>query len=187
MGCGVISDRSRAKMRKWFDKWAAEKSKRREKGLGMVEYRDETYVSGWEEVSMLTSVVIVVNCCMLCCSLQSREWSTCNNTVVDLHRLQKFTSSSAAARRVLLRSALSDSQPLHQNSLHRTDECTRPTPRPLTNFQLGINRAQPNHSHTNQCLAMLGLRMSWRNSSLVFCCVLKQPSIVDVTVEDPGF
>ena len=34
-------------MKKWFEKWAAEKAKRREKGLpAIVEYRDETYVSG---------------------------------------------------------------------------------------------------------------------------------------------
>ena len=33
-------------MKKWFEKWAAEKAKRKEKGLpAIVEYRDETYVS----------------------------------------------------------------------------------------------------------------------------------------------
>lgn len=34
---------------------------------------------------------------------------------------------------------------------------------------------------------MLGERMSVRNSSRVFCWVRKQPSIVEVTVEAPGF
>jgi len=33
-------------MRNWFDKWAAEKNKRKERGQpGIVEYRDATYVS----------------------------------------------------------------------------------------------------------------------------------------------
>jgi hypothetical protein len=33
-------------MKKWFEKWSAEKAKRREKNLpAIVEYRDETYVS----------------------------------------------------------------------------------------------------------------------------------------------
>lgn len=33
-------------MKKWFQKWEAEKAKRKEKGLpAIVEYRDETYVS----------------------------------------------------------------------------------------------------------------------------------------------
>lgn len=37
---------SRAKMKKWFEKWSAEKAKRKEKNLpAIVEYRDETYVS----------------------------------------------------------------------------------------------------------------------------------------------
>jgi DNA cross-link repair 1A protein len=32
-------------MKKWFEKWSAEKAKRREKNLpAVVEYRDETYV-----------------------------------------------------------------------------------------------------------------------------------------------
>jgi len=37
---------SRAKMKKWFEKWSAEKAKRKEKNLpAIVDYRDETYVS----------------------------------------------------------------------------------------------------------------------------------------------
>jgi hypothetical protein len=37
---------SRAKMKKWFEKWSAEKARRKEKNLpSIVEYRDETYVS----------------------------------------------------------------------------------------------------------------------------------------------
>jgi len=33
-------------MKKWFEKWSAEKAKRKEKNLpAIVEYRDETYVS----------------------------------------------------------------------------------------------------------------------------------------------
>jgi hypothetical protein len=41
-----MSGSSRAKMKKWFEKWAAEKAKRNEKNLpAIVEYRDETYVS----------------------------------------------------------------------------------------------------------------------------------------------
>jgi len=37
---------SRAKMKKWFEKWGAEKARRKEKGLpAIVEYRDESYVS----------------------------------------------------------------------------------------------------------------------------------------------
>ena len=33
-------------MKKWFEKWLAEKAKRREKGLPViVDYRDVTYVS----------------------------------------------------------------------------------------------------------------------------------------------
>lgn len=40
----VGNEKSRAKMKKWFEKWLAEKSKRREKNLpSVVEYRDETY------------------------------------------------------------------------------------------------------------------------------------------------
>ncbi|OCF43848.1 DNA cross-link repair 1A protein [Kwoniella heveanensis CBS 569] len=40
----VGNEKSRAKMKKWFEKWAAEKARRREKGLPqIVEYRDETY------------------------------------------------------------------------------------------------------------------------------------------------
>jgi len=32
-------------MKKWFEKWSAEKAKRKEKNLpAIVEYRDETYV-----------------------------------------------------------------------------------------------------------------------------------------------
>nr|XP_019043488.1 DNA cross-link repair 1A protein [Kwoniella bestiolae CBS 10118]OCF22418.1 DNA cross-link repair 1A protein [Kwoniella bestiolae CBS 10118] len=43
----VGNEKSRAKMKKWFEKWAAEKARRREKGLpAIVDYRDETYVSG---------------------------------------------------------------------------------------------------------------------------------------------
>ena len=39
-------DDSRAKMKKWFEKWSAEKAKRKEKNLpAIVDYRDETYVS----------------------------------------------------------------------------------------------------------------------------------------------
>lgn len=37
---------SRAKMKKWFEKWQAEKAKRKEKNLpAVVDYRDVTYVS----------------------------------------------------------------------------------------------------------------------------------------------
>jgi len=33
-------------MKKWFEKWSAEKAKRKEKNLpAIVDYRDETYVS----------------------------------------------------------------------------------------------------------------------------------------------
>ncbi|WVR08003.1 hypothetical protein IAU60_005047 [Kwoniella sp. DSM 27419] len=40
----VGNEKSRAKMKKWFEKWAAEKARRREKGLPqIVDYRDETY------------------------------------------------------------------------------------------------------------------------------------------------
>lgn len=40
----VGNEKSRAKMKKWFEKWLAEKAKRKEKGLpSTVEYRDETY------------------------------------------------------------------------------------------------------------------------------------------------
>lgn len=42
----VGNERSRAKMKKWFEKWLAEKARRREKNLpAVVDYRDETYVS----------------------------------------------------------------------------------------------------------------------------------------------
>ncbi|WRT69748.1 uncharacterized protein IL334_006739 [Kwoniella shivajii] len=42
----VGNEKSRAKMKKWFEKWSAEKARRREKGLpAIVEYRDETFVS----------------------------------------------------------------------------------------------------------------------------------------------
>lgn len=42
----VLTLHSRAKMKKWFEKWLAEKAKRKEKGLPqIVDYRDETYVS----------------------------------------------------------------------------------------------------------------------------------------------
>ncbi|KAL7419134.1 DNA cross-link repair protein PSO2/SNM1 [Cryptotrichosporon argae] len=40
----VGNEKSRAKMQKWFEKWAAEKQKRKEKGLPeIVEYRDSNY------------------------------------------------------------------------------------------------------------------------------------------------
>ncbi|WWC92862.1 uncharacterized protein L201_007823 [Kwoniella dendrophila CBS 6074] len=42
----VGNEKSRAKMKKWFEKWAAEKARRKEKGLpSIVDYRDETFVS----------------------------------------------------------------------------------------------------------------------------------------------
>ncbi|EIW71463.1 hypothetical protein TREMEDRAFT_28150, partial [Tremella mesenterica DSM 1558] len=42
----VGNEKSRAKMKKWFEKWLAEKARRREKGLpSIVDYRDETHVS----------------------------------------------------------------------------------------------------------------------------------------------
>ncbi|KAI9638791.1 DNA repair metallo-beta-lactamase-domain-containing protein [Dioszegia hungarica] len=49
----VGNEKSRAKMKKWFEKWQAEKAKRKEKKLpAIVDYRDITYVSGaladWE-------------------------------------------------------------------------------------------------------------------------------------------
>lgn len=35
-------------MKKWFEKWSAEKARRKEKNLpAVVEYRDETYVSSF--------------------------------------------------------------------------------------------------------------------------------------------
>ncbi|KAK8849727.1 hypothetical protein IAR55_005062 [Kwoniella newhampshirensis] len=40
----VGNEKSRAKMKKWFEKWSAEKARRKEKGLpAIVDYRDETY------------------------------------------------------------------------------------------------------------------------------------------------
>ncbi|WVQ78981.1 hypothetical protein IAT38_001073 [Cryptococcus sp. DSM 104549] len=40
----VGNETSRGKMKKWFEKWLAEKARRKEKGLpAIVEYRDETY------------------------------------------------------------------------------------------------------------------------------------------------
>ncbi|RXK36592.1 DNA cross-link repair 1A protein [Tremella mesenterica] len=40
----VGNEKSRAKMKKWFEKWLAEKARRREKGLpSIVDYRDETH------------------------------------------------------------------------------------------------------------------------------------------------
>nr|XP_031858424.1 uncharacterized protein CI109_006187 [Kwoniella shandongensis]KAA5525496.1 hypothetical protein CI109_006187 [Kwoniella shandongensis] len=40
----VGNEKSRAKMKKWFEKWSAEKAKRKDKGLpSIVDYRDETY------------------------------------------------------------------------------------------------------------------------------------------------
>ncbi|WWC73626.1 uncharacterized protein I206_107598 [Kwoniella pini CBS 10737] len=40
----VGNEKSRAKMKKWFEKWAAEKARRKDKGLpAIVEYRDETF------------------------------------------------------------------------------------------------------------------------------------------------
>jgi len=43
----VGNEKSRAKMKKWFEKWSAEKARRKEKNLpAIVDYRDETYVSG---------------------------------------------------------------------------------------------------------------------------------------------
>jgi DNA cross-link repair 1A protein len=42
----VGNEKSRAKMKKWFEKWSAEKARRKEKNLpAIVDYRDETYVS----------------------------------------------------------------------------------------------------------------------------------------------
>lgn len=41
---------SRAKMKKWFEKWLAEKARRRDKGMPqVVDYRDVTYVSGTDD------------------------------------------------------------------------------------------------------------------------------------------
>ncbi|KAL1412094.1 DNA cross-link repair protein PSO2/SNM1 [Vanrija albida] len=40
----VHNEKSRLKMKKWIEKWAAEKAKRKERGLSaVVDYRDETY------------------------------------------------------------------------------------------------------------------------------------------------
>lgn len=42
----IADMRSRAKMKKWFEKWLAEKARRKEKNLpAVVDYRDITYVS----------------------------------------------------------------------------------------------------------------------------------------------
>jgi DNA cross-link repair 1A protein len=42
----VGNEKSRAKMKKWFEKWLAEKIRRKEKNLpAIVDYRDEHYVS----------------------------------------------------------------------------------------------------------------------------------------------
>ncbi|KAK6908877.1 hypothetical protein I203_102882 [Kwoniella mangroviensis CBS 8507] len=46
----VGNEKSRAKMKKWFEKWAAEKSRRKDKGLpAIVDYRDETFVSDCDQ------------------------------------------------------------------------------------------------------------------------------------------
>ncbi|WWD04187.1 hypothetical protein V865_002254 [Kwoniella europaea PYCC6329] len=47
----VGNEKSRAKMKKWFEKWAAEKSRRKDKGLpAIVDYRDETFVSDCDQL-----------------------------------------------------------------------------------------------------------------------------------------
>nr|ODN80302.1 DNA cross-link repair 1A protein [Cryptococcus depauperatus CBS 7841] len=44
----VGNEKSRGKMKRWFEKWLVEKAKRKEKGLSaVIEFRDETYVGGF--------------------------------------------------------------------------------------------------------------------------------------------
>lgn len=65
---------SRAKMKKWFEKWLVEKAKRREKGLpGVVDYRDVTYVGDylsclfWADGN--SGRVVIIGFLHFCCTI----------------------------------------------------------------------------------------------------------------------
>ena len=64
---------SRAKMKKWFEKWAVEKAKRKEKGLpAVVDYRDPNFVSddGSDCMIVADEAVVIFGmpiCCILYC------------------------------------------------------------------------------------------------------------------------